>query len=248
VKNTGAHETVDQGRRRIERETKLRRKIDAWMAVQQLFIPEVVLLREREDAARKRVAATQAMPGLRAQDMKLWLPSAIGMRAECDVGLREYEYDLRKGQAFAALDEIRSQLLVRTHEYKYKDKSLRGNKAKTRSATRTKAIDARIERASEDYRTAYAALVSLGAALQQVEWQQHLKVLKPGDARGRPNSLFGDEERQKGGGGRKKARLDPEEAARRVALRAEGKMPMSWIWLSQGADGEEGDVVDNESE
>ncbi|KAJ7810115.1 hypothetical protein B0H13DRAFT_2248680 [Mycena leptocephala] len=247
VKNVGAHETVDQGRRRIERETKLRRKIDAWMMVQQLFIPEVALLREREDAARKRVAATQAMPGIRAQDMKLWLPSAIGTRVQCDIGLLEYEYDLRKGQAFAALDEIRSQLLVRTHEYKYKDKSLRGNKAKTRSATRTKAIDARIERASEDYRSAYAALVSLGVTLKQTEWQQHLKLLKPGDARGRPSSLFGDEERQKGGGGRKKARLDPEEAARRAALRAEGKMPMSWIWLSQGADGEEGDVVDNES-
>ncbi|KAJ7880130.1 hypothetical protein B0H13DRAFT_2542393 [Mycena leptocephala] len=232
VKNVGAHETVDQGRRRIERETKLRRKIDAWMMVQQLFIPEVALLREREDAARKRVAATQAMPGIRAQDMKLWLPSAIGTRVQCDIGLLEYEYDLRKGQAFAALDEIRSQLLVRTHEYKYKDKSLRGNKAKTRSATRTKAIDARIERASEDYRSAYAALVSLGVTLKQTEWQQHLKLLKPGDARGRPSSLFGDEERQK---------------ARRAALRAEGKMPMSWIWLSQGADGEEGDVVDNES-
>jgi hypothetical protein len=118
------------------------------------------------------------------------------MRAECDVGLQEYEYDLRKDQAFAALDEICSQLLVRMHEYKYKDKSLRGNKAKTRSTTRIKAIDAQIERASEDYRTAYAVLVSLGAALKQAEWQQHLKVLKPGDVRGRPNSLFGDEERQ----------------------------------------------------
>ncbi|KAJ7920511.1 hypothetical protein B0H13DRAFT_1605382 [Mycena leptocephala] len=173
------------------------------------------LLREREDAARKWVAATQAMPGLRAQDMKLWLPSAIGTRVECDVGLREYEYDLRKGQAFAALEEIRAQLLMRTHEYKYKDKSLHGNKAKTRSATRTKAIDARIARASEDYQTAYAALVSLGAALKQME--------------------------------PKKSRLDPEEAARRAALQAESKMAMSWIWLSQGADGEEGDVVDNES-
>ncbi|KAJ7836845.1 hypothetical protein B0H13DRAFT_1651891 [Mycena leptocephala] len=212
--------TTDQGRRRIEWETKLRRKIDAWMTVQQLFIPEVALLREREDAARKRVAATQAMPGIRAQDMKLWLPSAIGTRAQCDMGLLEYEYELRKGQAFAALDEIRDQLLVRTHEYKYKDKSLRGNKAKTRSATRTKAIDARIEWASEEYRTAYAALVSLGAALKETEWQQHLKVLKPGDVR---------------------------EAARRAALQAEGKMAMSWIWLSQGADGEEEDIVHNEA-
>ncbi|KAJ7814729.1 hypothetical protein B0H13DRAFT_2218818, partial [Mycena leptocephala] len=185
VKHVGAHETVDQGRRRIERETKLRRKIDAWMGVQQLFIPEVALLREREDAARKRVAATQAMPGLRAQDMKLWLPSAIGRSAQCDPELVEYEYMLRKGQAFEALEEIRNQLLVRTHEYKFKDRAVRGMRGNTRSATRIKAIDARIQRAAEQYRAARAALVSLSSTLDRIgtdldhaDWKQHLHVLK----------------------------------------------------------------------
>ncbi|KAJ7938922.1 hypothetical protein B0H13DRAFT_1851094 [Mycena leptocephala] len=236
VKNVGAHEmTTDRAGDKAAPQD--RRLDDCAAAVH----PEVALLWEREDAARKRVAATQVMPGIRAQDMKLWLPSAIGTRAQCDVGLLEYEYELIK----TALDEIRDQLLVRTHEYKYKDKSLCGNKAKTRSATRTKAIDARIERASEEYRTAYAVLVSLGAVLKETEWQQHLKVPKPGDVRGRPNPLFGDEERQRGGGRQKKA-MDPEEAARRAALQAEGKMAMSWIWLSQGADGEEEDIVHNE--
>ncbi|KAJ7787039.1 hypothetical protein B0H14DRAFT_2629794 [Mycena olivaceomarginata] len=91
VKSVSAHETVDQGRRRIERETKLRRKIDSWMRVQQLFIPEVAILREREDAERNRVAATQPLPGMRAQDMKLWLPSAIGTDTECDEALQNYE-------------------------------------------------------------------------------------------------------------------------------------------------------------
>jgi hypothetical protein len=85
VKHVGAHETVDQGRRCIERETKLRRKIDAWMAVQQLFIPEVALLRDCEDTERKRVSATQAMLGIRAQDMKLWLPSAIARRGDARI-------------------------------------------------------------------------------------------------------------------------------------------------------------------
>src|ERR1700761_7204307 len=121
LSHVGAHETVDQGRRRIKRETKLRRKIDAWMAVQQLFIPEVSLLREREDAERKRVAAMQALPGIRAQEMKLWLPSAIGTRAQCDEALQDFEYQLRKGQAVAALKDMRDQLLLRTHEYRYRD-------------------------------------------------------------------------------------------------------------------------------
>ncbi|KAJ6483367.1 hypothetical protein C8R45DRAFT_1099633 [Mycena sanguinolenta] len=96
VMHVGAHETVDQGRQRIERETKLRPKIVVWMAVEALFIPEVLLLRDRDDAERKRIAGTQPMPGIRAQDMKLWLPSSIGARAECEVALQEYEFQLRR--------------------------------------------------------------------------------------------------------------------------------------------------------
>jgi hypothetical protein len=245
MKHVGAHETVDQGRRRIERETKLRRKIDAWMAVQQLFIPEVALLRDREDTERKRVSATQAMPGIRAQDMKLWLPSAIARRVECDTDLLEYEYKLRKGQAFGALKEIRSLLIIRTHEYKYMDKSLNGVRAKTRSATRTKAIGARLTHAEDEYRVARTALVSLGAMLKLDEWQQHLLVLNADDVRPRPSKAFGDEERQKGGK-RKKQKLDAEALAREAERKAEEKRPMSWIWISQVASGEATDAVHNE--
>ncbi|KAJ7161709.1 hypothetical protein C8R46DRAFT_1284049 [Mycena filopes] len=247
VKHVGAHETTDQGRRRIERETKLRRNlVDAWMTVQQLFIPEVSVLRDREDSARSRAAATQPMPGIRAQDMKLWLPSAIGTRADCDTALQEYEYDLRRGQAFESLDEIRNQLIVRTHQYIYHDAAVHGVKGKTRSATtrKIKALDARIHRAEQEYRAAYSALVSLqvGGLLKRTEWQQHLKVLKAEDVRPRPQQLFGDEERQRGGMRKKKARLDPDAEARR----AQQKAPMSWIWISQAGAGDDVDVVDNE--
>ncbi|KAJ7886289.1 hypothetical protein B0H13DRAFT_2342938 [Mycena leptocephala] len=241
---------LEEQQRALATHTKLRRKIDAWMEVQQLFIPEVALLREREDAARKRVAATQAMPGLRAQDMKLWLPSAIGRSAQCDPELFEYEYMLRKGQAFEALEEIRNQLLVRTHEYKFKDRAVRGVRGNTRSATRIKAIDARIQRAAEQYRAARAALVSLSSTLDRIgtdlnhaDWKQHLHVLKEEHIRSRPGSLFGDEERRRG---RKSARLDPVQEAERAARRAEEKMPMSWIWLAQ-AGSEPAAVVHNEA-
>ncbi|KAJ6525006.1 hypothetical protein B0H19DRAFT_1340096, partial [Mycena capillaripes] len=128
----GLHETVDQGIQRVDKETKLRRKIDSWMAVQQLFIPEVILLRERDDTEWKWVAATQPMARLRAQDTRLWLPSAIGRKAQCDTSLQQYEFELRIGQAFGALNEICDFLLIRTQEYKYKDNGLHGVKAKTR--------------------------------------------------------------------------------------------------------------------
>ncbi|KAJ7453514.1 hypothetical protein FB451DRAFT_1565625 [Mycena latifolia] len=249
VKHVGAHETVDQGRRRIERETKLRRKIGSWMEVQRLFIPEVTVLRSREDEARKRIAATQPTPGVKAQDMKLWMPSQINKSAECDKGLYEYEYDLRKGQAFGALDEMCDHLLVRTHEYKYKDRALRGVKAMTRSGTRIKGIDARIDRAAAEYRAGRAALVSLGAVLGRTEWQQHLRPLNDSDIRGRPRPTFGDVERQKGGRKKKAQRLDPEVEEHRAAEAQVEAGPMSWIWMSRGQDGSAGedDLVKNEA-
>ncbi|KAK7005562.1 CxC2 domain-containing protein [Favolaschia claudopus] len=229
LKHVGAHETVDQGTKRIERETKLRRKIDAWMAVQQLFIPEVAVLRDRENTERKRISATQALPGIRADQMKLWLPSAIGTRASCDESLRDYEYQLRKGQAAGALEEMRNQLLLRTHEYR----------AKTRSATRAKEIDERIVTdAADEYRAAHAALVSLGALLKRSEWQKDFKPLRQEDIRGRPSAVFGDDERRGG---------DPVNEPWRAQQRTEAKMPMSWIWLSEGSTGDEKDVVHNEA-
>ncbi|KAJ6487385.1 hypothetical protein C8R47DRAFT_1177491 [Mycena vitilis] len=243
VSHVGLHETVDQGRRRIDRETKLRRKIDSWMIVQQLFIPEVTRLRERDDDARKRAAATQVLPGVRAQDMKLWLPSSIGRQAHCDISLLDFEYRLRKGQAFAALEEMRGLLSLRAREYHNKA-AVFGVKRKTRAETRVRGLQGRIDQTAEDYRAARAALVSLSVLLKRAEWEVHLKVLTTADVRGRPNAQFGDATRQRGG--RKKKRvLTPEETARQTAMDAEAKMPMSWIWLAQGA-GDDEDVVKNE--
>ncbi|KAJ7798239.1 hypothetical protein B0H14DRAFT_3492715 [Mycena olivaceomarginata] len=195
--SVGLHETPDQGRNRVERETKLRRKIEAWMAVQQLFIPDVVLLHEREDAERKRIAVTQALPGMKAQDMKLWLPSEVGTRARCEESLQDYEYQLRRGQA-----------------YRYRD-GMHGVKAKVRSGLRTDTIQVRVDSAAEDYRAAQASLVKLGGLLGRTEWQEFFPPLKVEDVRGRPSAIFGDEERQRGKGKKKKAQLDP----RRTPLR-----------------------------
>ncbi|KAJ7839774.1 hypothetical protein B0H13DRAFT_2417357 [Mycena leptocephala] len=193
----------------------------------QLFIPEVALLREREDAARKRVAATQAMPGLRAQDMKLWLPSAIGRSAQCDPELVEYEYMLRKARPSRRSRRfVISCSCARTSTNSRIDGTGREREYAIRH--QIKAIDARIQRAAEQYRAARAAL--------------HLHVLKEEHIRSRPGSLFGDEERRRG---RKTARLDPVQEAERAARRAEEKMPMSWIWLAQ-AGSEPAAVVHNE--
>jgi hypothetical protein len=65
-KNVGQHETPMQGRAGIEWETKLCCKIDGWITIHQLFIPEAALLRQREAAERDRIGTTQSSPGIRA--------------------------------------------------------------------------------------------------------------------------------------------------------------------------------------
>jgi hypothetical protein len=68
------------------------------------------------------------------------MPSAIGTRVQCDKLLRCYEFNLRNGQAFVALETMRNALIVRIHKYHYRDGSLHSVKAKTRSATRENGI------------------------------------------------------------------------------------------------------------
>ncbi|KAJ7760606.1 hypothetical protein B0H14DRAFT_3511096 [Mycena olivaceomarginata] len=197
----GAHETVYQETKCLERETKLQRKINSWMAIQQLFIPELV-------------------PGLKVQDISLWLPSAIATCAQCPAWLQEYEFQLQQGQAVWVL------------KYIYWD-GVHGTKVKLRSGSRTDVIQLCIDSLAAEYRTVRAALVKLGAILKQTEWQQYLRPLLAEDVRGRPCTTFGDPEQQRGGGGKKKKRAQP-------------PAEMLWIWYLVGKTGKPEDVVKSE--
>lgn len=209
-----------------ERTNKLRRKLLTWMDTQATFIPHVTLLRAEEDRARIRISVTQAQPGVKVQHLALWLPSDIKGRVDCDIELYQYEFRLREAQAHEALDDLRHQLLLRTHLYKHKDMYVRGVKANTRCR----------------YRAARRALVGLGRELNETGWQVALQPLLVEDVRGMPRALFQDPER-------KKLLMKKGPAARREAkdrgMRA--KQKMSWIWRSPGVDeGEAGATGMNE--
>ncbi|KAJ7262384.1 hypothetical protein C8J57DRAFT_1183875 [Mycena rebaudengoi] len=240
VAATGQHPTDDQRRVMVERTSKLRRKILAWIDIQSQFFPIVTRLRDLEDRARARAAETQAVavPGVLVQAMELWLPSALMNRpgssreeAGCKKGILDSEYRMRVGQAHEALHNIRRELLVRTNLYKYKDKNKRGVRANTRAQTRIDALEERVRRAAEQYRAARRALVVLGRVLERNEWERELRVLAADDVRPMPRATFGDEERQAGKG--------KERASKR---RKKTKTPgaLSWIWLSQGKASEGG--------
>ncbi|KAJ7716378.1 hypothetical protein B0H16DRAFT_1741305 [Mycena metata] len=230
----GQHPTDDQCRTMVERTSKLRRKIEAWVWHQERFTPRVIALRKREDTARARAARTQVVPGVKVQDLRLWLPSAImktpGAKGHKDCPSEEiqrYEFRLRVGQAHEALHEIRRQLIVRTHLYKHKDKQSFGVRANMRSRDKIDVVEERIRRVVAGYRTARAAIVSLAKSLNETGWEITLKELKEEDVRARPRSTMGDPERQKA------TRSAGSKAKKKTRDRARKELPLSWIWVSQ---------------
>ncbi|KAJ7157909.1 hypothetical protein C8R43DRAFT_1125050 [Mycena crocata] len=231
----GQHPTDDQRRGMVERTSKLRRKIESWIKQQERFVPRCKWLRRWEHQARVRAARTQPWPGVKVQDIKLWMPSAMmklprSKRRSADVSkeVQQFEYRLRVGQANEALHDIRRHLLVRTHLYKYKDKQLRGVRANMRSKQKIDALEDRIRRAAAQYRVARLALVSLGRALGEDAWELTLKELKEEDIRARPRSSFSDPERQRGVRGSRAAIKRQKLGRKKRPVR-----PLSWIWISQ---------------
>ncbi|KAJ7127318.1 hypothetical protein C8R43DRAFT_957997 [Mycena crocata] len=238
----GNHPSSEQQTTLTERTNKLRRKLVTWMDVQVGFIPHVALLRAEEDRARTRIAATQSQPGIQVQHMALWLPSSIKGRVECDVELYQYEFRLREAQGYEALDDIRHDLLVRTHLYKFKDSYVRGVKANTRCQTKIEGVEEKIRRSSARYRAARQALVGLGRELKKKEWEVALRPLLPEDVRGMPRALFQDPERKKNLMRKGPVAKRAAEDARQIA-----KARMSWIWRSAGVEDEDGSKGMNEA-
>ncbi|KAJ7265087.1 hypothetical protein C8J57DRAFT_1622132 [Mycena rebaudengoi] len=240
VTATGQHPTDDQRRVMVERTSKLRRKILAWVEIQTQHFPSVARAREEDDRARMRAAKTQLVPGVLVHEMALWLPSALMNRAGatqqesgCRKGVLEYEYRLRVGQAHEALDELRRLLLVRTHLYSKKDFQTMGVKRKTRSQGVIETLTDQIQRTAEQYRGARQVLVTLGRVLGVFDWQVALKPLLADDVHSIPKAHFGDPERQAGRKSKKK-----KSSKRRKVKHAS----VSWIWLAAGSGGEEEEI------
>ncbi|KAJ7735303.1 hypothetical protein B0H14DRAFT_3516879 [Mycena olivaceomarginata] len=178
VASTGLHPTDRQRRAMVERTSKLRRKIVAWIDVQSRFFPGL-----------KNISADRrGSVGSPSSEMMLWLPSAIAVaREDKDVvpavrdGVRRGQHrqnDIRarvqaaRGQAEEALHEVRRLLLVRTHD-------------------KIAALNGQVQRAAEQYRATRVALVALGE-------------LKSDDVRGLPQATFHDPERKKTTKGKRK--------------------------------------------
>ncbi|KAJ6522124.1 hypothetical protein DFH09DRAFT_1251026 [Mycena vulgaris] len=226
---TGDHPTIQQKRIMLERCSKTRRKILSWMEIQTPFMPEVAASRAAVAEQRAEASRLKPVAGDLVQDIPLFLPSALDAEVPCLRELQSFEFRLREGQAHEALYEMRHQLLIRTHEYKYKDHNLRGVRDGMRSNTKIEGIESQIKRATATYRVARKALEVLGARLGEVAWEMVLKVLHDDDVRQMPEGTF----RKPGGKGKgKKAK---ESAPAKKKRRLEAARPISWIWLADGS-------------
>ncbi|KAK6977540.1 CxC2 domain-containing protein [Favolaschia claudopus] len=218
------HATDGQKTGLLERSNKLGRKITQFLKIRESFTPSVASLRAADDVARTEADRPKPTPALPVPAVKLWMPSMLASLPHVLVkpSHARCEFELRVGQAHAALEELRRLLLVRTAKYQFKTLHRRGVAANTRAKTTIESLDEQIRRISAQYR--------------ETEWARKLRVLNPDDVRPRPRATFSDPEHKS-----KKRRKTGSAAAEDPGVRQEREAaarPASWIWLSQLSEGE----------
>ncbi|KZP24407.1 hypothetical protein FIBSPDRAFT_1011668, partial [Athelia psychrophila] len=210
-----------------ERQNSLLRKLKTWMAVQQLYMPEVSPLR----AAADRVSSAQT-GNTESFDIPLYLPSALPRRVRVKPILYEYEFRLRSAQAYECLDDLRGHLRMRTHMWQYKNKNVRGQGANTRTNNLLNRVQKKANASAAQYRAAYAAMSALSARTGDFGWRASLQELKDDDIRAFTDDADGETRAEK----RKR-----EKKHKGKEKLGEGFRKLSWIWMvfGVGSDGED---------
>lgn len=170
----GPHATSLQQAKLLERSNALRRRIDAWIEIQHLYIPQLASI---------RAAADQEGGGKpsAAHDVELYLPSRIHSLVHCDIILLQYEWELRYAQAHGSLNDLRGLLLMESMMFKSKERHSRGQQQQTRSVKLLKRVRSRIEAVASKYRQIRTSLQALAGPLHQFKWNDVLRVLEDDD-------------------------------------------------------------------
>ncbi|KAF9549677.1 hypothetical protein CPC08DRAFT_769036 [Agrocybe pediades] len=213
------------------RSNTLRRKINNWIEIQHLYIPGLVIHRQK-----LAVAARENGIDIPSYDINLFLPSEIPPSVACDGRLADIEFQLRYAQCTEALDDLRNALCLRAYVIldKARFQVQRGRRAVTRSQGVIDRVQAKVDDASETYRRGREALVNLAKGLGRFGWERDLQELKPEDVR----PLSDDEaarEKQ-----RRKEKRQPQSVVAEefgydvTGLISEGHRTVSWIWRQMG--------------
>ncbi|KAJ7093629.1 hypothetical protein C8R43DRAFT_908083 [Mycena crocata] len=221
--------TADRSSQIQELRISLFKKLRTFERLQEVFMPGVADLREAEEAARNKELAPP-----KAEDIKLWLPSALSneqRRLACRRGLTEMETKLRSAQCADALETLRSRLHAQNHLIQWRNSNSTGQRAATRSATLIGRVGDRIARVAGKYRDARVALMALKGELFAPQY----KLLLPSDMNVNVEEE-GDEKARKALG-----RLGSSRRARNEPNAKPKKF--SWIWTAGGGPGEDSEAV-----
>ncbi|KAF9462998.1 hypothetical protein BDZ94DRAFT_1259836 [Collybia nuda] len=181
----GMHSTDIQATRVQVKRNTLKRKIDAWISIQHLYVPPLSMIRTQSN----REEADDL-----AEKTPLFLPSSMKPQIPCDPRLREIEWTLRKSQANDALDDLREGLRLRAYLYIDKDRFQRGQFHNTRSRGIIHRVQVKIDAAATRYRVARNTLYSLAGVLNIVGWDVEFPPLLDRDIK----QLSGDDTESEG--------------------------------------------------
>lgn len=181
----------------------LQRKVEQWCQVQLLYMPSVSRIRTTRSSSSGTFEE-------KAHEINLLLPSELKQHtrdAVCDERLCRFEWELRRGQSFDALDDLRRHLLLRTHLYKFKDANIRGQRANTRASAVIGKVERNVVEAADRYRRARNALKNLHETLGEHHWQEVFPILEQAHVRSMSEGEAGQ---------------------------SEGNRTLSWIWKTHG--------------
>ncbi|KAF8869347.1 hypothetical protein BD779DRAFT_1457769, partial [Infundibulicybe gibba] len=172
IKNLGKHPTDLQQAKIQEGRNRLRRRIEAWREIQQLYLPGVITLRTR--------SAGSSPPEV----WHLHLPSEILTDITLEPCFLDFEWRLHRAQAFVVLDSLRCHLLIRSQMFKSKFRHVHGQGSLTRSHKLIESIQTKVTYDATKYREVHAKLERLAIPLKKQGWMKELPVLAEADVRG----------------------------------------------------------------
>ncbi|KAK7443181.1 hypothetical protein VKT23_015779 [Stygiomarasmius scandens] len=204
----------------IERSTRLRRRIERFFDIQNLYIPRLGFIRREADE--------HASPEQPAHAIELMLPSScIHSKIPVSRELCLTEFRLRLGEAHDALESLRRHLLLQDSVWRFRHATLLGQRNMTRSQQITNDVDKKIKLDSARYRRAYRALVLLAPIADDYAWQTALRKLQDSDIRS-----FKDNEDLDGVGHGGPPKKKTKRSKFNATFKPQGKKLPSWIWLT----------------
>lgn len=212
-KTLGPHSTDLQRTKILEKEANLGQRIEAWMDVQRIYIPEIMGIREQIDKDAEGGCVI-------TWNIDLLLPSKLlrNKTLACDNRLYRYEWEVRRAQAAEALAGVRRKVILETYIVNHKESYGRGQGQGNRSHTLLE--DCRVGKACflAAYNRARDALFELAKPLDLLEGLSNgYPRLDPEDAvpiKGLRNDTGNPKRRETSGDTRRQ---------------------LSWLWLQASA-------------